>query len=206
MTKKLPLALFILFLSPMTSAMVFEVDGDFGYDKTIYGSARENSIVTRSYSGGLSSYIFSTTALDLGYTYSNEITSNNDRYTITGYTVDHMADQTRVLTKVYQVGLKQVLASKNSFLVPMISIGYARQVIRSESDATYLNTTSGGSFYYRPATSKYSVNSVFATFMLQFHLTEQLSLKASIKSIFPAFDYNKAKDNLKYAAGFSWMF
>ncbi len=53
---------FILFssilFSNLTFAIVNEIGFDFGYDIQKYGSNRQNSIVSRSYSGGISSYIF----------------------------------------------------------------------------------------------------------------------------------------------------
>jgi hypothetical protein len=47
---------------------------------------------------------------------------------------------------------------------------------------------------------------MFGAFTLQLRLTERFSLKGSVKSLFPAFEFNKAKDNLKYLVGFSWVF
>ena len=56
----------ILFLFPLTSfAIVNEIAFDFGYDRTIYGKDRQNSNINRTYSGGLSTYFFDYTALDL---------------------------------------------------------------------------------------------------------------------------------------------
>jgi len=187
-------------------AMIYELDLDFGYDKQIYGTNRENSIVSRSYSAGVSAYVFSTTAIDFNYSYSKDITTNNDQYNISGYTVDHVSDQSRVTTTVYGIGLKQMLAPKGSWIMPLISFGYAREFVTSQSDATYKNTATDVLFVYNSLDSKQIQNSVFGSFILQFHLTDALSLKGSIKTLFPAFDYNKARDNIKYSFGFSWLF
>lgn len=198
---------FLIFIYSLNCfSMVFEIDGDFSYDNEIFGANRENSIVSRSYSGGVSSYIFSTTSIDLNYSYSKDITSNNDRYNISGYTVDHMADQSRVETTVYGVGIKQMLAPRTSFIIPMISIGYARETVVSNSDTTYLNTAASTTFIYTAPTSTQTINSMFGSFILQIHMTDRLSLKGSVKTLFKAFEFNKAKDNLKYAVGFSWLF
>ena len=44
----------IFFMIPIQAyAIINEFDFDFGYDKQIYGINRENSIVSRTYSGGL---------------------------------------------------------------------------------------------------------------------------------------------------------
>jgi hypothetical protein len=37
-------------------------------------------------------------------------------------------------------------------------------------------------------------------------MTERLSLKGSIKTLLPAFNFDKAKDNLKYSVGMAWIF
>lgn len=203
--KTLLTLLLFSFLTP-SYAIINELGFDFGYDKQIYGTNKNNSIVSRSYSIGISSYVFSTTAIDMSYSYTQDITSNNDKYTITGYTVDHLADQQRVKSKVYSIGLKQMLAPRTSIIVPMISMGYARQITDSDSDSTYLNTSNNTTFSYISPTTVTKSNSVFGAFMLQLRLSERLSLKASVKTIFPAFEFNEAKNNLKYSIGFSWLF
>jgi hypothetical protein len=47
---------------------------------------------------------------------------------------------------------------------------------------------------------------MFGAFILQFKMTDRLSLKGSVKTLIPALAFNKAKDNLKYLVGFSWIF
>lgn len=198
--------LFIIFISSLNaSAIVNEIGFDFGYDIQKYGSTRQNSIVSRSYSGGISSYIFSTTAIDLNFSSSTDTTTENNRYNVaTGY--DIVGQQNRVKTTVYGLGIKQALASKTSALVPLISVGYARQFVDYTTDITIENTTSKARSIASSGTTKERTDSVFASFVLQLKLTDQFSLKGSVKTIFPAFEFNKAKDDLKYLAGFSWMF
>lgn len=198
--------LFSLLFSSNIFALVYEVGFDFGYDKQIYGTNRNNSIITRSYSGGLSIYLFEYTAIDLNASMSKDITTNTDSYVITGSGYEKISQQDRVETDVYGVGIKQMLAPKTAFIVPMISAGYARETVYSDFDSTYKKTSDGSSFTYNSEKTKSRYNSVYGTFMLQFHLTQALSLKGSVKTLFPAFDFNKAKDNLKYSVGFSWMF
>ena len=198
--------LFIIFISSLNaSAIVNEIGFDFGYDIQKYGSTRQNSIVSRSYSGGISSYVFSTTAIDLNFSSSTDTTTENNRYNVaTGY--DIVGQQNRVKTTVYGLGIKQALASKTSALVPLISVGYARQFVDYTTDITIENTTTKARSIASSGTTKERTDSVFASFVLQLKLTDQFSLKGSVKTIFPAFEFNKAKDDLKYLAGFSWMF
>ncbi len=202
--KKL-LTLLSLLISFNASAIVNEIAFDFGYDRQIYGLERQNSNVTRTYSGALATYIFDYTAIDLNASNSLEVTTENERYTITSG-LDLIGQQNRVISKVFGIGIKQMFAPRTSRIVPGISVGYAKQFLEYQSDLTILNTTTDVRTIVSGGTTKQRVDSVFGTFSLQLRLTERLSLKASIKTLFPAFEMDKARDNVKFAAGFSWVF
>ena len=198
--------LFILLMfSAKTFAGVYEFDFDFGYDKQIYGSNRQDSVVSRNYSAGISSYLFDLTAIDLSFSNTSDITSQNDRYTVaTGY--DVVAQQNRVDTKVFGLGIKQMLAGRGSRIIPVVSVGYAREFVTSDGDVTVENTSTLVRTPYYLTETKQKANSVFGSFSLQIKLTDRFSLKGTMKTLFPAFSFNKAKDNLKYSFGFSWVF
>ena len=185
---------------------MFELDFDFGYDRQIYGVNRQNSVVSRNYSGGFSSYLFDLTALDFNIANSQDITSENDRYStgVIGYEV--VAHQNRVKTNVYGVGIKQMLAGRGSFIVPVISVGYAREFVTSSGDLTVENTSTLERSVYNLKETRQRYNSVFGAFSLQIKLTERFSLKGTVKTIFPAFKFSKARDNVKYSAGMTWFF
>lgn len=200
------LLVLLLAFFPLTSfAIVNEVAFDFGYDRTIYGLQRQNSTVTRSYSGALSTYIFDYTAIDINVSRTQDTTSENERYSVaTG--VDLIGQQNRVKSTVYGIGLKQMFAPRTARLIPGISLGYAKQFLDYDSDLTIEDTsTKAQSKIYRAAT-KQRIDSVFGTVSLQLRMTERLGLKASVKTLFPAFKLDKARDNIKYAFGFSWVF
>lgn len=199
--------LFILIcIFPFQSFAVFEFNFDFGYDKQIYGASRENSVVSRNYSVGLSSYLFDLTAIDLNFSNTQDITSQNERQRITGYNIDRVSQQYRVSTNVFGVGIKQMLVGRGARLTPIISAGYARQFVTSDGDTTYEDVISRARLVITSDSSKQRYNSVFGSFTLQLKLTERFSLKGTVRTLFPAFEFNKAKDNLKYLVGFSWIF
>lgn len=201
------LAILITLFIPLTAkAVIVEFDFDFGYDKQIYGTNRENSIVSRTYSGGISTYLFDLTAIDINASRTLEINTQNERYPVTGYTVDVVGDQSKLTTDVYGIGIKQMLAGRNAFMVPIISIGYAKQFLESAREVTFEDTLTKTRFNGNYGTTKARVDSMFAAFILQFKMTERLSLKGSVKTLIPAFEYNKAKDNLKYSVGLAWIF
>lgn len=192
---------------PLKSFAIFEFDFNFGYDKQIYGAQRQGSIVSRNYSSGLSWYLFDLTALDFNYSNTSDITSQNDRYIVpnnSGYAV--VAQQSRVQSDVYGVGLKQMLAGRGARVTPILSAGYAREFVTSSGDITFENTTTLIRTKYDLSETKQRYNSVFGAFILQIRLTERFSLKGSVKTLFPAFEFNKVRDNIKYLVGFSWFF
>ncbi|MBC7537822.1 MAG: hypothetical protein H7281_03315 [Bacteriovorax sp.] len=195
----------IMLILPLKAFAVFEFDFDFGYDKQIYGAQRQNSVVSRNYSVGISSYLFDLTALDLNVSNTRDTTSQNDRYTV-ATAVDVISQQNRVQTNVFGLGLKQMLAGRGARITPIISAGYAREFVTSSGDITVENTTTlaQSKFYLKESKQRY--NSVFGSFILQIKLTERFSLKGSVKTLFPAFEFNKARDNIKYLVGFAWIF
>ncbi|MBY0415421.1 MAG: hypothetical protein K2Q18_14710 [Bdellovibrionales bacterium] len=197
--------LFVLIFPLSSFAIVNEIAFDFGYDRTIYGLQRQNSTVTRSYSAALSTYIFDYTAIDINASRSQDTTSENERYNVaTG--VDLIAQQNRVASTVYGIGIKQMFAPRTARLIPGLSIGYAKQFVNYDSDLTVENTTTKAQTIISRATTKDRVDSVFGTFFVQLRLTDRLNLKGSVKTLFPAFQLDKAKDNVKYSLGFSWVF
>ena len=201
------LTLIIFLIIPLqASAIIYEVDFDFGYEKQIYGSTRENSTVSRTYSGGISAYLFELTAIDFTAARTLEVNTQNERYKVTGYTVDVVGDVSRITTDVYGVGIKQMFAGRNSFIVPILSLGYAKQFVEYKREVTFENTTTLSRFPGNYDTVKQRVDSMMGAFILQFKMTDRLSLKGSVKTLIPAFDFNQARDNLKYAVGFSWIF
>lgn len=205
MKKKIALLLIIdtiLILStPRAMAIVNEVAFDFGYDRTKYGTNRQNSQVNRSYSGGLSTYIFDYTAIDLNASRSEDI--------ITEYVANSanaISSQSRVTSYVYGIGLKQMFASRKARLIPGISVGYAKQFQNYQSDYTIDYLATGQRVFITSGKTKDRSDSMFGTFSLQLKMTETFSLKGSIRTLFPAGEFNKARDSVKYTIGFSWIF
>lgn len=201
---------FILLLSsiffPLSAfAIVNEVAFDFGYDRQIYGLQRQNSNVTRTYAGALSTYIFDYTAIDLNASRSEDVTTESERYNVTTG-IDLVGQQNRVTSYVYGIGIKQMFAPRTARLIPGLSIGYARQFLDYQSDLTIEDTVTKVRATVSGGTTKQRIDSVFGTFSLQLRMTERLSLKGSVKTLIPAFKLDKARDNLKYSVGFSWIF
>lgn len=203
--KTLLIFIALLVIPLQAYAVVFEFDFDFGYDKQIYGINRENSLVSRTYAGGLSTYLFELTAIDINVSRTLEVDTQNDRWNVaTNY--DVVSYQNKITTDVYGIGIKQMFAGRNSFVVPILSVGYAKEFLEYTKSYTVEDTATLARIITNPSASKQRIDSMFAAFILQFKVTERLSLKGSVKTLLPAFDFNKAKDNLKYSVGMAWIF
>ena len=186
--------------------VVNELGFDFNYSKQVYGSVRQNSVRKRTYSGSYALYFLSTTALELNYSYGEEVTTENHDLQIEDTDYSIIGFQNVVESEVFGIGIRQAFAGPKSRLKPMISLGYAKQFIKDKSTITLRNNTNGAVTTLNNGSSQKRTDSVFGSFALQFRLMGSFFLKGSVKTVFPAFKTNLAKDYLTYSAGFSWMF
>lgn len=198
--------LVLLFTFTQPALSFYELDGEFAYDKQLYGTERNNKSVSRSYYASFASYFLTLTALEFNYSTTKDIDTRSDEYKLTGTDYTLTSEQAIIESYSYGIGLRQAFANKNSFLVPTLSLGYARQITTYSTDYTYRNDLDSSTLFIQGDKKKQRQDSIFGTFSLKIQLTKNLSLKGSVKTLFPADDFNKAKDYLKYTAGFSWMF
>ncbi len=196
----------ILLLVSSSSYAVFEVGGNYGYDRLIYGSDRENVNYERTYSAFIAKYLFNLTALEVNVSHSQSVTEEEWDAKVEGTTYSATKMRNDITTNVWGIGIRQALANKKAFLVPMLSIGYARQISESSGYVVYTNSVDGNQIIANTSSVKRSTNSVFGTFSLKLRLTQYFSLTGSASTVFPAFEFDRMQDNVKYSAGFSWMF
>ncbi|MFN8371129.1 MAG: hypothetical protein U0T83_10975 [Bacteriovoracaceae bacterium] len=199
--KKLLLILFLLLIS--TASYAVEVGGSFSYFRRIYGDNLESSYVSRTYSGSVGFYLFMGTGLEFNYSRSQDyITENQDVPVATNLTIT--STQQRTITDIYGIGVKQALLPRGSFIMPVISLGYAKQFKRGEIDYTLDNNGTPVTLHYLTEHSR--IDSMFASFRLQINLFKRLSINGSVDTVFKASEYKEAKNYLKYSAGFSVYF
>lgn len=199
------LILLCLLIPTLSFGLVHEIASEFSYDKKIYGLSRENSNVNRTYGGAFSTYILDYTAIDLNFAYSQDISTENTRYSVTNG-IDVVGQQNRLKTHVFGIGIKQIFAPRTARLIPGVSVGYAKEFVNYQSDLTVEDVPTGTRVTIGQGEVKMRQDSVFGTFSLQLRLTNKFSIRGSVRTLFPAFEFNKARDNLKYSAGFSWVF
>jgi hypothetical protein len=207
-TCKLFLVLFFttIFFAPFESLAITELSGSFGYQKNVFGENKKSNIVTRSYSGSVAFYFWTRTAIEFNFFHNREDTTNKSSIPVSGTDIEVREIQNQVTTNVYGIGLRQSLAPRNAIIRPLISLGYAKQYISDVTEYTFFDTGTSEQFKFNDGQTESKDDSIFATFSLELQITRGISLKGSVRSVFRAFEFDRASENLKYTAGFTWMF
>lgn len=185
-------------------AMAFtEFTGEFIYTKTVYGETRQNSMRYRRYGLVLVQYIFNLTGIEFNYNQASELTTENNSVEV-GQNVILSSMQNKTIVTNYGVGLRQSLAPYGSMITPGISIGYAKQIKNAKTGYTLSDGyTSSHIDVFHGETRN---NAVFGTFSLKIALSRLMALTASVQTVFKAYEYNEAKNNITYTGGLSWIF
>lgn len=178
-----------------------EIGGKFGYDRQVYGDNRESKIIGRTYEGSIAFYFWKLTAVEFNYRVTDDIITDNLRRNI-GTNTDIVSQQDRVTTQIFGIGIRQALATRKAFLQPVISFGYAKQYTDGTTD--YLIEESGSQTSLEFDVENSEEDSLFAALALKFSVTKRLSLNGSIETVAPWGELDQARDNVYYAAGFSW--
>ena len=190
-----------------TKAFAFtEFSFEFGYDKQVYGSQKQNKQTSRDYSVSVAFYLFEMTALEFNVSQGEEETLENNTIAVSGTDVSIISLSTKVKSQVYGVGVRQALAKRGAFIRPLFSLGYASQELKDRTTFTFRNNTSGVVARYSEPSNTLRSDSIFLSFALQLQLTKLFSIKGSVQSVFPAFEVDRISDDLKYTIGFSWIF
>jgi hypothetical protein len=196
----------VLFLAKPGQTIVNELSANFNYQRQMYGLDRQNKSVERIYAGSWALYLWSTTALEFNFTQDDDIVTENESIDITGTQLEITSVQTRNRTRVYGLGLRQLLAPKDAFLLPSLSLGYAKQFVSGSTEYTLKDNSDNSTLSLMVPNNKSRIDSAFATFTLRFRLTRTFTINGSVNTVFKAMEFNQAKDYLKYSAGFSWFF
>lgn len=191
-----------LFATLSTQALV-EINGEYGLSTQKYGVSRDNEIEATTIGGAVALYLFDSSAIELNYSQTETVTTETDVLSIDS-TYDLIGQENKVLVYSYGIGIRQAFASRKARFKPSISIGYARQFIKDSTSATFRNNDTGSVFLINGGNSRTRDDSVFGSFNLELRLTQTVSLRGSVKTIFRAFDFDRAQDNVRYLVGFSW--
>lgn len=181
----------------------FSLEGS--YAKKVFGSSRQNDQITKTYSGSIAFYLFSFTAIEFNYMQSDVETIDRTELATSEESIVFKGYKTNVQNTVRGIGIRQAFAGRKSSIRPLISLGYAKQKVRDSTQYTYELESTGQQIKLKSPTSEFEDDSVFGTFSLQFKLTSTMSLSTSVRTVFPAFEFEKAQDYLKYTVGLTWL-
>ena len=197
--------IFIL-LIPLSGHAVTELDFNFGFNKSIFGKDRENKSISKMYSAGIAFYFFNLTAIE--FTYGIRKDGTDIVYEVSDVSSGvYIQKASQILNvETIGVGIRQALASRRAFLLPVFSFGWSRQEFTEYTNFTTIDKATDISNQYQTKINKTKYSSLFTSFSLKIKLTRGFSIKGSVKTIFKAFEWNEAKDRLRYSLGFSWMF
>ncbi len=185
-----------------TRAMV-EISANYSYSKQIYGAENltnddldsADKSIARTYQVVWNWYIWNYTAIDINY--SRELTEVNQ-------TADDGTDEVIVMTKLEGettgIGLRQSFAGKDAFFRPSLSIGYAKQKFNT-SKHYRINGTS-----LNPIVEYTEYDSTYVTLSFRLAFSKLMGVTFGGTTVVPGTDFDLASRNLKYFAGFSWIF
>ena len=199
-----PIIVILIFSYEVNAAI--ELSGNFGYNKLLYGYTKQNTLTTRSYTSSLAFYFSASMAFELNYYNTNNIRLANDKYKITGvadYSV--VQNYSEVKYDSYGVGLKYAFAPRGYPVRPLMSLGYAKKFTENSGNTIFERDSDGLRVNINHSGKKSREDSVFGSFQLQLRITNRLSLTGSVKTVFKAWEWDEAKNSLKYLVGFSWI-
>ncbi len=195
--------LFLLFFSCQCFA-VFELSGEYGLQKNVFGTNQENEVENTTYTGSLAWYVTSTTAIEFNYVQSTNMNTQNLSNPGSGDYVERIVSE--VSTEILGIGIRQLLATQKSPVKPMISIGAAKEF--SEFNTTYRFFDSDSSSFLEISENPVEVeeDNAFVTFALAIEFSDHFSIRGSVSSYFPAFEFDQWDKDLRYSAGLSILF
>ena len=182
---------------------IVEITANYSYSKQIYGAEglTDNQLedadtsITRSYTIGWNWYIWDYTAIDLNF--SRESTEVSQ-------TVDTGSEIVKVMTELegqtQGIGIRQSFAGKNATLRPSIAIGYAKQKFNT------IKNYSVDGVSITPVTEYTEYDSTYVTVSFRLAFSKLMGLTFGGTTVVPGTDFDLASRNLKYFAGFSWIF
>ena len=182
-----------------------ELDLDFGYDKQVYGSDRENFQYSRVYSASLAWYWTEYMAIELSFGHGKQFTYESQSYEITGTTLSILGHENSGIDQNFSIGVRQAFSKRGAFIRPILSFGYAKQEITDTTKYTIIDSSTSVSATISEAPQLLENDSVFGSFALSIRITKRFAIKTSVQTVFPAFEFDKAKDDIKYSAGISWI-
>jgi len=196
---------FLVFLLSLKSFALLELGADFSYDRNVFGADRQSKHTSRSWRGSIAAYLWQYTALEFNYSNSEDETIIRDTVEYTDLSISILGQQTTIETKTYGVGIRQAFSSRKALIQPSISLGYAKSFKKTTSDYTIRDDSNNAVTTSVQPSVKSRRDSMFGTFSLKLRLSKRFGIRGSVQTYINAFDWNGAKDDLRYTVGLTWL-
>lgn len=199
--------LFLILFGQLSTSQLFgaiELGGNFSYNKAVYGENRQNKQTSRAYSTSVAFFLTRLTAIELNYSYIDDVTTENNRAPVSGFPLSVVGMKNTVNRKVYGVGLRQFFSGRQAIIRPFISLGYAKQFVTDQNSINFEDDLGNG-FNFTSDPFRRRDDSIFGSGGIQWRLTQTMGLDASIHTVFKAFEFNRAGDHLRYSLGLRWL-
>lgn len=186
-----------------------ELGLNYSYSKQIVGEEENNVSISESNGGTWAWFMWEYTALEFNYAVINDtITDTNEQVValddVNSITI--IETTSRIKTVVQGVGIRQALAPRKSKVVPMISIGYAKQI--SQGSTLYRFRVNDGEDEEEQENEldAQEIDSAFFGLSIRISFTQTFGINIGGKTVFPSSEPDKAKNNVRYMAGLTWLF
>ena len=181
-----------------------ELEGSFSWEKYYYGTSNENQYYNNLYLGSIAYEPWSLTAFQFDYVQGESILLEDQEYPA-GSANTVVYRKTDVKTQTLSVNLRQAFTGSNSFIRPMVSLGWARRFSINSGYQDYRNNQTGEvTRVYQPE-QELEQDLTQLAFYLKIRIFTDFFLSLSVRTLFEGFEIAKANQNLRVFIGFSWL-
>jgi len=149
-------------------------------------------------------FIWEYTALELNYSSTTQRLLDDREVSTDDASITIKEVDSKTITQVSGVGIRQAFASRKSSIIPTLAFGYAKYTTSGLTKYTLDN--SGTETELEILQDKEAFSSSYASFSLRFRFTKLMGVTIAAKTVMPNFETDKASNNVTYSAGLSWMF
>jgi hypothetical protein len=182
---------------------IIEITANYTFSKQIYGAEDltddqldvADTSITKSYQLVWNWYIWGYTAIDINF--SRESTEIQQTLTDGTQTINI---STQLEGQTQGIGLRQAFAGKDAAIRPSIAIGYAKQKFNNIKNYSVDGVAVG------PIKESSEYDSTYVTLSFRLAFSKLMGLTLGGTTVVPGTDFGLASRNLKYFAGFSWIF
>ncbi len=184
--------------------MEVEIDGSFSWENYYYGDNNVNQYNSNIYMASLALAPWSLTAFQFDFLQGQTILLADQDYPA-GVNNSVVYNKTDVETQTYGFSLRQAFTGSQSFIRPMVSLGWARRFSLNSGYTDYRDNSSGEvTRVYQPEQNlKQDLTSL--GLYLKIRVFNGFFLSLSLRTLFEGFQIAKANQNLRFFVGISWL-